>query len=131
MNYYQEHQLSLTTRYRVYYIQICANKVTPSQYPFKSTIADEKFLNDCAVPLPTTGKADQNFSHNFRIHEANYFHRSCVYLIFDRYNDESIKETTHVNHQRTVSVSLIFSVRPTGQLQSVMLGSLCPETRKD
>ena len=49
MNYYQDHQLCLTTKHTANYIQTCANEVTPSENLFKSDITDGLFLNDCAV----------------------------------------------------------------------------------
>ena len=55
-------------------------------------------------------KTDQTFLDNFRMHETNYLHRMCLYLIPNQYNNENIKVITHVNHQRTVMASKIFLV---------------------
>ena len=57
---------------------------------------DEIFLNNCAVLLvillPATGKTDQKFLDNFMIDKTPYLERSCMYLVFDRHNDESVTD---------------------------------------
>ncbi len=62
---------------------------------------DTALLDGCAVmwviPWPTNGTV-QDYLNNFRRNIMSYLKDSEVYLVFDRYNESSIKESTRTAH---------------------------------
>ncbi|KAJ4918215.1 hypothetical protein JOQ06_000075 [Pogonophryne albipinna] len=83
------------------------------------------FLDGCAVmwvvSWPTGGGTVQDFLDNFRRHIQVHLQTSDVYLIFDRYNEGSIKESTRSDRDK--GASRVYTLRPTARLppQKVLL----------
>ena len=64
------------------------------------------FLDGCAVlwvmPWPSGGTV-QDYLNNFCYHIMDHLEHSDVYLIFDKYNEGSIKELTRSNRDKGAS----------------------------
>ncbi len=71
---------------------------------------DASFLDGCAVlwvvPWPTGGTV-QDFLNNFRRHIQSHLDSSDIYLLFDRYKEGSIKDST--NNYRDQGASRVYS----------------------
>lgn len=80
---------------------------------------DASFLDGCAVlwviKWPTGGTV-QDFLNSFRRHIQSYTETSDVYLVFDRYNDDSIKASAR--HARDQGASREYTLRPAAKLPS-------------
>ena len=67
---------------------------------------DASFLDGCAVlwvvPWPNGGIV-QDFLNNFRCHIQSHMESGDVYLVFDRYMDGSIKESTRSERDQGAS----------------------------
>jgi hypothetical protein len=78
---------------------------------------DVSFFDGCAVlwvlPWPTGGTV-QDFFNNFRRHIQSHLESTDVYLVFDRYKEGSIKESTR--NGRDQGASRMYSLRPTTKL---------------
>lgn len=85
---------------------------------------DASFLDGCAVlwvvAWPTCGTV-QDFLNNFRHHIQSYLQSGDVYLVFDRYKDDSIKASAR--HDRDQGASRVYTLHPTARLppQKVVL----------
>ena len=85
---------------------------------------DVSFLDGCAilwvVPWPSSGTV-QNFLNNFRNHIKDRLRKSELYLIFDRYNEGSIKESTRSDRDK--GASRVYTLAPRSPLppQKVVL----------
>ena len=79
---------------------------------------DASFLDESAVlwvvPLPTCGTVQ--FPYNVRRHIQNHLDSSDVYLLFDRYKEGSLKQSTR--NYRDKAASRVYSLRPTAKLPS-------------
>lgn len=90
----------------------------------RHAVVDASFLDGCAVlwvvPWPTGGTV-QDFLNNFRRHIRGYLESSDVYLVFDRYKEGSIKESTR--NDRDQGASRVYTLRPAARLppQKVVL----------
>ena len=84
----------------------------------RNFVADATFLDGCAVmwvvPWPISGTV-QDYLNNFRTHISTYLQRSHVYLVFDRYEEGSIKEATRIHREKT-SASRVFSLRANSRI---------------
>ena len=67
------------------------------------------------VPLPTGGTV-QYFLYNVRRHIQSHLDSSDVYLLFNRYKEGSLKESTR--NYRDKGASRVYSLRPTAKLPS-------------
>ena len=67
------------------------------------------------MPWPTGGTA-HDFLNNFRRHIQSHLDSSDVYLLYDRYKEGSIKESTR--NYRDQGASRVYSLRPTAKLPS-------------
>ena len=80
---------------------------------------DASFLDGCAVlwvvPWPTGGTV-QDFLNNVRRHIQTHLDSSDVYLLFNRYKEGSIKESTR--NYRDQGASRVYSLRPTAKRPS-------------
>ena len=80
---------------------------------------DASFLDGCAVlwvvPWPAGGTV-QDFLNNVRRHIQSHLDSSDVYLLFDRYKEGSIKESTR--NYRDQGASRVYSLRPTAKRPS-------------
>ena len=80
---------------------------------------DASFLDGCAVlwvvPWPTGGTV-HDFRNNFRRHIQSHLDSSDVYLLYYRYKEGSIKESTR--NYRDQGASRVYSLCPTAKLPS-------------
>ena len=78
----------------------------------------------CGRPWPTGGTV-QDFLNNVRRHIQSHLDSSDVYLLFDRYKEGSIKESTR--NYRDQGASRVYSLCPTAKLpsQKVVLIVIC------
>lgn len=89
------------------------------EVPRRHTQIDASFLDGCAVlwvvPWPTGGIV-QEFLNNFRCHIQSHMDSGDVYLVFDRYMEGSIKESTR--NERDQGASRVYTLRPATRLPS-------------
>ena len=89
------------------------------EVPRRHTYVDASFLDGCAVlwvvPWPAGGIM-QDFLNNFRRHILSRMESSDVYLVFDRYKEGGIKESTR--NERDQGASRVYTLRPVTRLPS-------------
>ena len=89
------------------------------EVPRRHAEIDASFLDGCAVlwvvPWPTGGIV-QDFLNNFRRHIQGHMESGDVYLVFDKYTDGSIKESTR--NDRDQGASRVYTLRPPARLPS-------------